>query len=390
MKLNYLTPFPLSQVMGGTDAVSALTYRELCKHFDVGFAVVPPPVLDGVRAWVSRFRRRVLRLPGRFVHFSPRRLAWVAEAVSRKCLEGHDALFFKGVSRWIACRPTQPYFAYTDVCFHTYFHNTFSPGAFFAWDLERIWRQEAAWLDRAEAVFFESDWGAAQARAAYGLAGHNFIAVGRGGNVSIPQEDRYSFKAPALVLIANDFRQKGGDLVWEVFQQLKPKYPELEWHIIGGQPDRPWTDVEGLHYHGFLRKTDAGQLQKFQSILEQAFLLVHPTREDCSPLVISEAGYFGCPSISVNQFAIPELIQHGVTGLLLEPPPQAGQLAAAVESLLQNPAAYREMRTKARAYALEHAHWETIGTKMARHMEACLRLRAAGRLSPVGGQDATG
>jgi glycosyltransferase involved in cell wall biosynthesis len=125
-------------------------------------------------------------------------------------------------------------------------------------------------------------------------------------------------------------------------------------------------------------------LGELQAVLEQAFLLVHPTREDSSPLVISEAGYFGCPSISVNQFAIPELIRHGETGLLLEPPVQAERLATAIESLIQHPEAYRVMRRKARAYALEHANWDVIGEKMACHIESCLALQKTGKQASTG------
>ena len=33
-------------------------------------------------------------------------------------------------------------------------------------------------------------------------------------------------------------------------------------------------------------------------------------REDTNPWVITEAAYFGGPSISVNRFAIPELVAH--------------------------------------------------------------------------------
>jgi glycosyltransferase involved in cell wall biosynthesis len=316
--------------------------------------------------------------------FSERNLHANADLIDQALGADCDAVFFRGTTPWIGSRPRVPYFAYTDMCFHTYFHNTFPPRAFLPRDLDRIWESEARWLEAAHAVFFESAWGAEKTKQAYGLAGGNFVPIGRGGHVPIPAADVYEFKHHHLVSIAKDFRQKGGDLIWDAFLTLKPRFPDLEWHIIGGKPDRPWTHIEGLHYHGFLSKTDAAHLGELRSVLEQAFLLVHPTREDSSPLVISEAGYFGCPSISVNQFAIPELIRHGETGLLLEPPVQAERLATAIESLIQNPDAYREMRRKARAYALEHANWDVIGEKMVRHIDSCLALQKTGKQASTG------
>jgi len=103
-------------------------------------------------------------------------------------------------------------------------------------------------------------------------------------------------------------------------------------------------------------------------LLAQAFLLVHPTREDTSPLVVTEAAYFGCPAISVNQFALPELVVDGATGLLLEPPVTAEQLAAAIECLLTDRTRYLEMRRQARVYAMENYQWDHIGDAMAAEM----------------------
>jgi glycosyltransferase involved in cell wall biosynthesis len=94
-------------------------------------------------------------------------------------------------------------------------------------------------------------------------------------------------------------------------------------------------------------------------------LLVHPTREDTSPLVVTEAAYFGCPSISVNQFALPELVLDGKTGLLLEAPVTAPRLAAAIEELIVDRTRYLEMRKQARRHAMGSYQWDRIGDTMA-------------------------
>jgi hypothetical protein len=48
------------------------------------------------------------------------------------------------------------YFVYLDVAFHTFFFNTFRIEDFSRDDLERIWREEAAFLEGASGVFFDS------------------------------------------------------------------------------------------------------------------------------------------------------------------------------------------------------------------------------------------
>lgn len=224
-------------------------------------------------------------------------------------------------------------------------------------------------MKNAAGVFFESEWGLRKARDAYQLEGKNFICVGRGGNIPVPENDVYDNSNLRLVSIARNFRQKGGDIIFDAYLELRKSYPELQWHIVGEKPDRPWERYEGIHYYGFLDKSNLNQLKEMQSVLEQAFVLVHPTREDTNPLVISEAGYFGCPTISVKNFAIPELVKNGENGILLDYPADAKALVNAVKSLIENPASYIKMRRHAREIALRTASWDAVGDKIAQHIK---------------------
>ena len=113
-------------------------------------------------------------------------------------------------------------------------------------------------------------------------------------------------------------------------------------------------------------------LDRYRELLSQAFVLLHPTREDTNPLVITEAAYFGCPSISVNRFAIPELVIDGKTGVLLEWPAQPAGLADAIHRLIESPAAYRQMRREAFEFSRSEFDWNTIGDRMAQSMDAAL------------------
>jgi len=99
--------------------------------------------------------------------------------------------------------------------------------------------------------------------------------------------------------------------------------------------------------------------------LATSSLLLHSTREDMNPLVLLEAAGYGCPAITVHDFAIPELVEHGETGVLLPRPVTAESLAAAVESLILNPKHYQQMRRKTREQTLRRPSWDEIGRCMA-------------------------
>ncbi len=169
-----------------------------------------------------------------------------------------------------------------------------------------------------------------------------------------------------------NFEQKGGDIILQAYRTLKKHHPELRWHIVGGQPKGDWESLDGIVYEGLLDPENSADLVRYRHLFAQAFLLVHPTREDANPLVPTEAAYFGCPTISVNRFAIPELVINGQTGLLLETPVQSEDLADAIDMLINTPDEYREMRRSAFEFSHEHFDWNRIGDRMAAEISAKL------------------
>jgi glycosyltransferase involved in cell wall biosynthesis len=73
------------------------------------------------------------------------------------------------------------------------------------------------------------------------------------------------------------------------------------------------SDRDWCHYGGFINKS---QLIKE---LSESTILVLPTLEDNCPMVVLEAQTLGVPVIASNVGGIPDLIEDGVTGLLVDP-----------------------------------------------------------------------
>jgi glycosyltransferase involved in cell wall biosynthesis len=363
--LAFVAHLPLQPSGGGVYAVNWRVYHALQAYFDLApFSPIVPPVDYVKRIW-SKFKRRVLKRPANFSQFSKFALDRTAVMVARQTQSNVSALFFRSSTRWIHCKPAVPYFVHTDAVFHTFFRNTFRDGDFHPRDLDRIYETEKRFLEAASGVFFESEWGLQKACDAYGLSRKNLVSLGIGGGIAPPGEDLWDRRSLNLVTIAKNFRQKGGDIVLAAFQRLKPRYPDLRWHIVGGSPEGDCKSVGGIQYEGHLRPDVPDELTRFRDILGNAFLLVHPTREDVNPLVLIEAAYFGCPTVSVNDFAIPELVANQQTGLLLDRPVTPETVANAIEVLINNRQRYLEMRSQSRRRAIELFSWQKIGDRMA-------------------------
>lgn len=373
--LSYVTDLSLRLGGGGSYAVNYHAFQQLSREFETTYVgpLIPKP--SEFEVLVSRIRRRILGVPGRFAYFSPATLSANARRVESQIAPGARAILFRSATRWCRVKPRAPYFVYLDAVFHTFFENTFRADEFIRSDIERICEEEANFLERADGVFFESMWGMQKAKEAYSLHGPTYINVGRGGVLDPPPSDSWDGSSREIVTLAMNFEQKGGDIVLEVFKQLKPLFPELRWRIIGGRPPQRVETIAGITYEGVLDPGQPADKQRLETIMSNAFVLIHPTREDTSPLVITEAAYFGCPSVSVNRFAIPELIVNGVTGLLVEHP-EPSSIAAALTELIQNPQRYRDMRENARKHSLTHSRWDRVGDLMNARISEVLGTRA--------------
>ncbi len=356
----YVTDLALRPSGGGAYAVNWHAFDLLRTRFDAIYAGPLVPRSGLIEQTTSRVRRRILGQPGKFTYFSPSALDRNARMAARHFTDDTDAVVFRSATRWCRCRPKVPYFVYLDAVFHTFFYNTFSPRDFVFSDLRRIWDEEAAFLDQAAGVFFEGQYGLDEAREAYGLKGDHYQAPGRGGVLDPPAHDMWDGQSTRLMTMAMNFRQKGGDVVLEAYRMLKPKYPSLTWHIVGGPPEGDWRQP-GVTYEGVLRTDREADRLRLVELLSKAFLLVHPTREDVSPLVLTEAAYFGCPAVSVNFAGIPELVTNGRTGILVSMPASAESVAAAIAALLDNRERYLAMRREARRDSLGNHSWERAG-----------------------------
>lgn len=76
--------------------------------------------------------------------------------------------------------------------------------------------------------------------------------------------------------------------------------------------------------------------QEKETILRNMDILVYPTLNDAWPLVILEAMQFGLPVIASKEGAITEILDDGVTGLLVDKN-NSSQITRALEILINNP-----------------------------------------------------
>ena len=85
-------------------------------------------------------------------------------------------------------------------------------------------------------------------------------------------------------------------------------------------------------------------------LMSACSVFVCPTLADYHPIVLVEAQALGAPVISTKVGAIPEIVLHGKTGLLIEPNNER-ELAKAIDALLEDESLRRRFSLNARKFA---------------------------------------
>jgi glycosyltransferase involved in cell wall biosynthesis len=146
--------------------------------------------------------------------------------------------------------------------------------------------------------------------------------------------------------------EKGIEVLLPAFSRVVKEYPHSVLHLVGAY-DRAYHARVLLPLVSRLGLEDRvifhGQ-QPFAVVAERlsrAAVLVLPTLMDTAPNVLAEARAAGVPVVASAVGGIPELIDDGVDGVLV-PPRSPERLAAAIASLLRDPAAATAMGERGR------------------------------------------
>lgn len=172
---------------------------------------------------------------------------------------------------------------------------------------------------------------------------------------------------PVILVVANVDERKNQNAFIRALDPLAKKM-SFEVRFFGGCgasdygrefreliASRPWC-----HYGGMLGR------DVLRSQFEQADMLALPTHEDNCPMVVLEAQAAGAPVIASNVGGVPDLIEDGVTGLLVNPT-DPETFYTAVEKLLINNDSLRErLALSAHQKAMKKYHPLIIARK---HLE---------------------
>jgi glycosyltransferase involved in cell wall biosynthesis len=193
----------------------------------------------------------------------------------------------------------------------------------------------------------------------------------------LPRELGIPADVPVVTLVAAMRRPKGHATALAAFASVLHRVPEARLLLVGNGPEerrlRSLTAGPPLEN----RVVFAGMRHDVERLLQATTLAVLPSHTEALPTSLIEAAACGRAAVATRVGGTPEVVEDGVTGVLV-PPGDASSLATAITGLLEDEDRRTAMGVAARRLAEErfdHHRW-------ARELHA-LYATAAGMRPPV-------
>lgn len=175
--------------------------------------------------------------------------------------------------------------------------------------------------------------------------------------------DRMEIRSVTLILcVAELHERKGQRYLIEAVKRLAAKFPDIKLVFAGEGGRRKY--YEKLARPLGDRAAFFGRRRDIASIMAAADMLVLPSVREAFGLVLLEAASVGLPTIATNVGGIPEIIEHGKTGLLV-PAGNPEEIAKAIIMYLEHPAFAAELAKRAKEKVEKEFHARSMAMRTA-------------------------
>ncbi len=206
----------------------------------------------------------------------------------------------------------------------------------------------------------------------YGISPNHVVTVGAG--VSAPYDQLEPARLPAYdskraLFVGKGFLGKGLDTLLEAFRKVRARIPDARLTVVG--PLTLPESYEGVDFLG--RLSDPNRVR---DLYYEHALFVMPSRYEPLGQVFLEAMSCQLPCIGTTLDAMPEMIDHGRSGYLIEAG-DADALAGHMCEILGSPTRARQLGHAAFGKLEAHHTWPAVGERIVAEIDRCLAGHAS-------------
>lgn len=194
----------------------------------------------------------------------------------------------------------------------------------------------------------------------FGYPRQRITPVGAGAalnmsNVESGDADRY--ERGRILFVGRDWDRKGGPLLLDAFRRVRGELPGATLTIVG--PKTPVAAGEGIEQVGPIDKSTPAGAKRLNDLLSRSSLFCMPSVCETWGLVYVEAAMAELPVVGFDDWAMPDIVEHDRTGLLVSERSPAA-LATAMTYLLRQPGRLRAMGRAARQRVADVLDWPHV------------------------------
>lgn len=169
------------------------------------------------------------------------------------------------------------------------------------------------------------------------------------------------FDPPQVLCLGRFGPEKRFDLAVSAFAELRKSFAGVQLTMAGDGPLRAQLQqqCEMLGLGDSVRFVGMVPTESIWDLLNQATMVVLPSRTEGLPLVALEASLMQRPVIASRVGGLPELVRHGQTGLLCTPQ-DVESLTQAMSDAILLPKKTQAMGAAARKHVLENFGWQSF------------------------------
>ncbi|MGO9500640.1 MAG: glycosyltransferase [Streptosporangiaceae bacterium] len=169
-------------------------------------------------------------------------------------------------------------------------------------------------------------------------------------------------------------QHKGLDISLRVTAELKQRYPDVHLAVVGNGNRQPYYEALARQLGIASQVEFCGRLdgQELVAAYQTADVLITPSRREAFGMVLVEAMACGVPVVASAVEGIPDVVDDGVSGFLVEPD-DIGGFAGKIRELFDDPALSARFSENARRIAVAGEYmWPRQAERTAELLEALI------------------
>ena len=153
------------------------------------------------------------------------------------------------------------------------------------------------------------------------------------------EKDKKNGLVPEILFLSHLIKSKGVLVLIDACYLLKERGSHFHCTLAGGDAEMKKEEVAAIVCDKELSDCISVVGPKYdgdkQKLLESADIFVHPSYNDCHPLILLEAMQYSLPLVSTFEGAIPDIVDDGITGFLV-PQKDSTALADKLDILIKD------------------------------------------------------